>query len=138
LLHFFHSPCPEECKTEFATINNYLNEIGKNDQWMLLNICLDSVTMGELEALSSKKLYNGSNWFYCKSEEFEVATTMFSEAFDSPRNQIKQATSTVVLLDQTQHVRARFNLKLQPEIKLLQDAIKLLIKEPHIAWKNKK
>lgn len=137
VIHFFHWPCDEGCKTEFATINNYLNQIGLNERWELLNIAIDSISLSDLGALASMKIYDGKNWFYCAPQSTEQANLLRMNAFESTHD-IDHPTSTVVLLDQKQFIRARFDLKMQPQIKLLQDAIKLVVQEPHISWKTKK
>ena len=46
-------------------------------------------------------------------------------------------STKVVVLDQNQRIREFFDLRLQQDNKTLQDAIKLLIQEPHISWKER-
>lgn len=138
LIHLFQWPCGDQCIDNIATLNNYLNRVGLNEEWALLSICRDSISQQELNDLSVKNLYKGGNWHFATSPQREELTQALFIKTDRSLS-IKEITPTeVVLLDQSRRVRGFFDLRFQQDNKTMQDAIKVLIQEPHIQWKDKK
>ncbi|MEZ4720599.1 MAG: hypothetical protein R2813_01835 [Flavobacteriales bacterium] len=137
LLNTFRWPCDEACATSLTTLNNYLHKTGFENDWLLLNVCLDSISQAELHEFSEKKLYSGNNWLYASSDDL---TQLLTECYinTGKLSSVEELPSTeVVLLDQQQRIRTFFNLRFQKDNKTMEDAIKLLIQEPHISWKEK-
>jgi hypothetical protein len=116
-----------------------LNRIGLNDEWILLSIANGPMSQVELKELSVKNLYKGGNWHFASFSN-DLARETFVNALFIETSQVKSEseipTSKVALLDQNQKIRAFFDTRLQRDNKTLQDAIKLLIQEPHISWKE--
>ncbi|HAW20521.1 MAG TPA: hypothetical protein DCX14_10085 [Flavobacteriales bacterium] len=137
LMHLFQWPCDDQCIDNIATLNNYLNRVGLNEEWTLLSICRDSISQKELEDLSVKNMYKGGNWHFATSPNHrELVDALFIRT--QRASSISDIVSTeVVLLDQSKRVRGFFDLRFQQDNKLMQDAIKVLIQEPHVKWKNK-
>lgn len=139
VLDIFSNPCDESCSDKISTLNNYLNRIGLNDEWILLSIANGPMSQVELKELSVKNLYKGGNWHFASFSD-DLARETFVNALFIETSQVKNEseipTSKVALLDQNQKIRAFFDTRLQRDNKTLQDAIKLLIQEPHISWKE--
>jgi cytochrome oxidase Cu insertion factor (SCO1/SenC/PrrC family) len=140
VVDIFDQPCGDACYDKISTLNNYLNRIGLNEEWILLSISLNPMGMSELKALSEKNLYKGGNWVFATTESKHDIDELVESLFVSTQ-QVgginEMPTSKVVVLDQDQRIREFFDLKLQQDNKTLQDAIKLLIQEPHISWKER-
>lgn len=141
LVHVFQSPCDENCKTNMATLNNYLYKTGLKERWMILSICLDSVSRDVLEDLAVKGMYSGGNWFYTSVRSSSDGQRFVDDCFvktkaTGSREEIPR--TTMLLFDQSHRLRGFFNLKLQDDNKKMEDAIKVLMQEPHISWKEKK
>ena len=134
------NPCTEACSDKISTLNNYLNRVGLNDQWVLLSIAMEPMSQSELKELSTKNLFKGGNWYFASLQD-ESEMTAFANALFVETMQVDGLsglpTTKVALLDQNQRIRAYFDLRLQQDNKTLQDAIKLLIQEPHISWKER-
>lgn len=137
LLNTFRWPCDEACATSLTTLNNYLHKTGFENDWLLLNVCLDSISQTELLELSQKKLYNGDNWSYAKSDDLTQFLTDCYVNTNKVGSIENLPTTEVLLLDQQQRIRTFFNLRFQKDNRTMEDAIKLLIQEPHISWKEK-
>ena len=139
LIHFYHWPCDETCKTRLATLNNYLHKVGMEEEWVLVSACLDETYDDALRELSSKNLYDHNNWHFVHGSDI---TQLQDELLAPLRNskqadeQLLQMEDMVVLLDQDQRIRSYFDLRLQQDNKRMGDALKLIIQEPHISWKN--
>lgn len=138
LMHFFNWPCHEACKTRLATLNNYLHKYGNAQEWVLISAAMDSISTSDLKDLSAKNLYNHNNWKYTKGDqvaEFHGQLMQFNQP-NSENDSNVNPMDVVVLLDQQQRIRSYFNLRLQQDNKRIEDAIKILIQEPHISWKT--
>lgn len=134
LVNPFRWPCDDACATSLTTLNNYLHDTGFESDWVLLNICLDSITTDDLRGLSEKTLYKGDNWLYAKSTDSVALARFITDCFTQDEETPILKTA---LLDQRQCVRTFFNLRYQQDNKKMGDAIKLLIQEPHLSWKEK-
>lgn len=140
LVDFMNWPCDDACSDKILTLNNYLNKIGYKDQWLLMSIVSNEISPDNLKGLSQKTLYHGDNWVFARCENRDEILALQSAMFLSTQqvnSEEKLPSSKVALLDQSQKIRAFFDLRLQQDNKTMQDAIKLLIQEPHISWKEK-
>ena len=139
VVDIFSNPCDADCADKISTLNNYLYRIGLNDKWMLLSIANEQISAEELKELSTKNLYKGGNWSFATIKNASDKDAFVKSLFVDTKqvNSISDIpTSKVAVLDQNQIIRAFFDARLQQDNKTLQDAIKLLIREPHISWKK--
>jgi len=140
VVDIFDQPCDAACYDKISTLNNYLNRIGLNEEWMLLSISMKPMEMGALKNLSEKNLYKGGNWMFATAKSQSDIDELVERLFvtTGQMGSVNDIPSTkVVVLDQNQRIREFFDLRLQQDNKTLQDAIKLLIQEPHISWKER-
>jgi cytochrome oxidase Cu insertion factor (SCO1/SenC/PrrC family) len=141
MVHLFSGECNDICKTNIATINNYLHKTGFKDKWIILSISTDSVASSLLQDMAEKDLYPGDNWFYASVHNSESGKQFLENCFINTGevSDLDQISETKTLLfDQSLHLRGFFDLKLQDDNKKMEDAINVLIQEPHISWKKKK
>lgn len=141
VIDLFRWPCEEQCKTKMATLTNYLNKVGHTDQWLLISICLsDSVGEDVLDELSTRHLYEGGNWHFARAAEPAELDRFLEYAFvhtGRVKNISALPSDEFLLLDQGGRIRSFFDSRIYKENKKLEDAIKLLLKEPFIDWKEK-
>jgi len=101
----------------------------------LMSICVDSISAQNLESLSKKRIYTGDNWQFYRLQNL-ADQSILDEVFEMNPSRSNPG-EYIALLDQSNRVREYFNLRTQQDNKKLQDAIKLIIQEPHISWKQK-
>lgn len=142
IVNLINWPCDDECYKQGATLANYLNDLGNNEKWMLLTICMDeSAEIEELHNHANKYMVDMDNWQFLKPAKrasFEkwlnyvyLQTERVSAIDELPSNEF-------VILDQNGVVREYFNSRIYKENKKMQDALKMLMKEPHLSWKDEK
>ncbi|MBT3647355.1 MAG: redoxin domain-containing protein [Flavobacteriales bacterium] len=140
IINLINWPCDEECYKQGATLANYLNDLGNNEQWVLYTISIDTGTsLEELADHSSKYIVEMTNWSFLmptNQEELNawldylfVQTGRVSSITDLPSEEF-------VMLDQNGIIREYFNSGIYKENKKMQDALKMLLKEPHLSWKD--
>lgn len=142
VVDLFTYPCEDQCAKHFTTLANYLNDVAEKEKWTLISICLTpDINTDQMRELRSKLIYEGDNWrlaaFQDSASIEEFLTTVFVDT--------KRVTSTnelpsseFVLIDQQGRIREFFNSKIYNENKKMEDAIKLVIKEPFMPWKPEK
>ena len=135
IIHAFNWPCDNQCVDNISTLNNYLNKVERKEDWELMSICVDSISAQNLESLSKKRIYTGDNWQFYRLQNL-ADQSILDEVFEMNPSRSNPG-EYIALLDQSNRVREYFNLRTQQDNKKLQDAIKLIIQEPHISWKQK-
>lgn len=135
-------PCDETCKKTGVTLANYLVDVEKKEEWVVLTICINSaVDEAVLADFASKHLAEGVNWRFVTAES-EAELEQFLNYVFIDTKQLKSLeelpTQDVVLMDSQLRLRAYFDSRIHKENKKLEDAIKLIIQEPFISWKEKK
>jgi len=140
VLDFFDFPCDSICKTKGATLANYLHKLDDTDKWVILSLSVNpNVTVAELEALRQKHMPSMDNWFFVKADTDRDVHEGISFAFAQSGRKNGPTTAPneeFVLLDQQGVMRAFFNSRIQKDDKSMADAIKLLMREPYVNWKD--
>ncbi len=142
LFDFFSMPCNEACMKKGVTLVNYLNDVSEQDKWNVVSVCLDNtVTLEELESLRKNHLPEMEKWRFAKVMDDDQLNAFLEYTFVNTQ-QLKSRSELpskhFVLVDQQGIIREFFDSRVHKENKKLQDAIKLLLKEPHMTWKETK
>lgn len=142
VLDVFSNPCDEPCKKKGVTLVNYLNELPERDQWSVLSLSLDAnVAQATLADLHANHLPEMTNWSFITATDSAdlqafldyvfVATEKEPSVHDLP-------SKYFVLIDQSGVIRSFFDSRVYKENRKLEDAVKLLLQEPYLTWKEKK
>lgn len=141
VLNLFEMPCDDACRKKGATLANYLNELGGTDKWAIINLCItENTDVSELNEIAKAHDIGMKNWYFVSAVEanqlnefltYIFVETKMAESLDMLPN------DNFVLLDQSHVVREFFNSRIYKENKKMEDAIKMVLKEPHMSWKNK-
>lgn len=141
VLNLFEMPCDDACRKKGATLANYLNELGGTDKWAIINLCItENTDVSELNEIAKAHDIGMKNWYFVSAVEanqlnefltYIFMETKMAESLDMLPN------DNFVLLDQSHVVREFFNSRIYKENKKMEDAIKMVLKEPHMSWKNK-
>ncbi len=135
-------PCDEACRKKGVTLANYLVDVEEKENWMVLSVCLNPNTPEEeLADFASKHLAEGVEWKFVTADNPKELNTFLDYVF--VETQTLQSRSELpsrhyVLLDRELRIRSFFDSRIHKEVKKLEDAIKLIIQEPFISWKEKK
>lgn len=142
LIDLFEIPCDEACMKKGVTLVNYLHELPERDQWRVLSIGLKAgIAPDELRRLEQLHLPEMKNWSFVTAMDqtaldafihyLFIETGRLSSASDLP-------SSEFVLIDQQGVIRGFFDSRTHADSRKMEDAIKLLLKEPYLTWKDKK
>ncbi|MEQ9186228.1 MAG: hypothetical protein RLP15_00725 [Cryomorphaceae bacterium] len=135
-------PCDEACGKKGVTLVNYLNEVPEREKWVVLSIGRRSeVTVEELKQLQKAHLPEMDNWYFVTAEDEMELTAFLDYVFVQPGNVATLEDlpgKDFVLLDQQGIIRAYFDSRIHKENRKLEDAIKLIMKEPFMPWKEVK
>jgi cytochrome oxidase Cu insertion factor (SCO1/SenC/PrrC family) len=142
LFDFFQLPCDEACMKKGVTLVNYLNDVSEQDKWKVLSICLNEETsLEELKDLQNKHMPEMGNWKFAKAMDKPQLNAFLEYTFVSTgqlKSRDELPSKHFVLIDQQGVIREFFDSRVHKENKKLQDAIKLLLKEPYMTWKETK
>lgn len=142
VLDVFASPCDQPCMKKGVTLVNYLNELPERDKWAVLSLSLSpEIGMLELKELRNQHLPEMENWMFVKAKDSAELNTFLSYLFVQSKQE--QSLSELpskyfALIDQQGVIRAFFDSRIYKENRKLEDAIKLLLQEPYLTWKEKK
>lgn len=140
IIDFLPWPCDEPCMKKGVTLVNFLNEVGMNDQWSVLSIVMDDgITGSQLIELRNKHLPEMENWSFVAAVDSMQLSHWVDYAFlkiGRISNINQMPANEVVLLDQQGRIREYFDLRIHKQSSKMEDAIKLLLQEPHIEWKD--
>jgi protein SCO1 len=142
LFDFFSMPCDEACMKKGVTLVNYLNDVSEQDKWNVVSVCLENtVTLEELKDLQKKHMPEMNKWRFVKVADDDQLDAFLEYTFVNTQ-QLKSRSELpskhFVLVDQQGIIREFFDSRVHKENKKLQDAIKLLLKEPYMTWKETK
>lgn len=141
ILNFFKFPCEEDCKKKGATLANYLIELAEPEKWCILNVNLNSdATTHELAESAKAHSIGMDNWFFASMVDSTEANVFLEYVFlkNEKANNISNIPNDYfVMIDQNQIVREFFDSRIYKENRKMEDAIKLVLKEPHMSWKSK-
>lgn len=132
-------PCDEGCRTKMATLANYLHKLDMRDRWMLVTISMSNEHPEELSALAGDVANLGENWSIASAMDPAALQSFLDEVFvkTGRANSVEELPSKeFMILDQGGHIRSYFDSRIYKENRKLEDAIKVLIQEPHIEWKE--
>jgi cytochrome oxidase Cu insertion factor (SCO1/SenC/PrrC family) len=133
-------PCDEPCRKKGVTLVNYLNELNERDKWSVVSLALQpNLDPSELEALRQEHMPDMQNWVFASARDTAqleallhyvyVETNMVTESSELPAKEF-------VLIDQQGVLRAYFDSRIYKENRKLEDAVKLLLQEPFLTWKD--
>jgi peroxiredoxin len=142
VLDVFSNPCDEPCKKKGVTLVNYLNELPEREQWSVLSLSLQpGIEKTELSALHANHMPEMTNWHFVSATDTSDLNGFLSYVFIETG--VEQAMSDLpsrffVLIDQSGVIRSYFDSRIYKENRKLEDAVKLLLQEPYLTWKEKK
>lgn len=142
LFDFYTVPCDEACRKKGVTLVNYLNDVAEKEKWMVLSVCVDSVvSQADLKQLKNDHLPEMQSWKFVSAKNQKELEAFLQYAFVNTQRleSLSQIPSKdFMLIDQQGIIREYFDSRIHKENKKLQDAIKLLVKEPFMTWKEVK
>lgn len=130
----FTQPCDETCRTKMATLANYLHKMEMRDKWMVVSIAMNETDAAGLQVLSEQVYNVGDNWRVSKPENPHALTSFLEACFVKTERvaSIEELPSReFFILDQKGRIRSYFDSRIYKENRKLEDAIKILLKEPH-------
>lgn len=139
IIDLFHLPCDDDCAKHFTTLANYLNDLEEKDKWVVVSICLDSVSDSSLFEMQHKLFYEGDNWYIAQAADFDSKGRFLSEVFlenDRVKSLSELPSNEFVLFDQRGRIREFFDSRIYKENKKMEDAVKMVLQDPHMAWKT--
>jgi len=140
VLDVFSLPCDGACKKKGVTLVNYLNELPERDKWVVLSLAGSAGTSeGELAQIQKEHMPEMLNWYFASAEDQAeldellryvfVSTGIVSSLDDLPEKDF-------ALIDQQGVIRSYFDSRIYKENRKLEDAVKLLLQEPYLTWKD--
>ncbi|NQV52051.1 MAG: redoxin domain-containing protein [Flavobacteriales bacterium] len=141
VLDLFPFPCDDPCRKKGVTLVNYLNELPEREKWIVLSLSMKTeVDPADLHELQQAHLPEMTNWYFAAAEDEEelsrfldyvfVETGRIGKVDDLPGKDF-------ALIDQQGVIRAYFDSRIHKENRKLEDAVKLLLQEPFLTWREK-
>lgn len=142
VLDVFGIPCSDTCMRKGVTLVNYLNEIPEREKWVVLSLAMETgVPSEELEAIRGKHLPEMTNWYFASAEDDGELRAFLDYAYvesGAAGSLDELPIREFVLIDQQGVIRAFFDSRIYKENRKMEDAIKLLLQEPYLTWKEEK
>jgi peroxiredoxin len=142
VLDVFTMPCDQPCMKKGVTLVNYLNELPERDQWVVLSLSLSpDLNQESLKMLRNQHLPEMENWMFVSALDSTELNAFLSYLFVETNQEasLKELPSKYfALIDQQGVIRSFFDSRIYKENRKLEDAIKLLLQEPYLTWKEKK
>ncbi len=142
LFDFFTMSCDEACMKKGVTLVNYLYDVSEKDKWSVVSVCLNAeVNLEDLKSLQNNHMPEMQNWKFAKVKDQNELDAFLEYVFVSTQqleSRSQLPSKHFVLIDQQGVIREFFDSRIHKENKKLQDAIKLLLKEPYMTWKETK
>lgn len=142
VLDVFSNPCDEACMKKGVTLVNYLNELTERDHWAVLSLSLQpGLSEQALKELHGKHLPEMDNWSFITALDTNALEQFLQYTYletGIQENRSELPSRFFVLIDQAGVIRGYFDSRIYKENRKLEDAIKLLLQEPYLTWKDKK
>ena len=142
VLDVFGVPCDEPCRKKGVTMVNYLNELSERDKWAVLSLSNQPrFSMENLLDLQQDHLPEMTNWKFCSATDTSELDAFLNYVFVQTGKEASREllpSKYFVLIDQKGVIRSYFDSRIYKENRKLEDAIKLLLQEPYLTWKEEK
>lgn len=138
VVDFFTNPCNAPCMKKGAMLANLQNEFKDKESLAILSISLDTA-MGqpEMQKLADKHVPKHGMWYFLKTRKLATLVGAAFAGKEDPPALSDLPTTDYILFDHQQRIRGYFDSRMLEDNKTLQDAIKVLMREPYIPHKNK-
>ncbi|MEX2597173.1 MAG: hypothetical protein WEC59_09625 [Salibacteraceae bacterium] len=142
VLDIFENPCLEPCRKKGVTLVNYFNDFGEEEKWVIISVANDvSIDLDELRTLHKEHMPEMKNWLFAKPASLSSFDSFVEYTYVKTGNiaTVNDLPSDdYLLIDQQGVMRAFFDSRIYNENRKMGDAIKLLLKEPFLTWKDEK
>jgi len=140
VLDLFNFPCDDPCRKKGVTLVNYLNELPEREKWVVLSLSMEpGVDAAELLAMEQAHLPEMTNWYFAAAEDGEELAQFLDYVYvqtGKVRSLEELPGKDFALIDQQGVIRAYFDSRIYKENRKLEDAVKLLLQEPFLTWKE--